>query len=144
MDKLRVLFVDDDNLILSSIERMLRKLLPDLDAVFASSASDALIQLEADKMDIIITDMCMAGMNGHSLLQIIKQRYPATIRVMMTGKQDLDIYRDGMQISQYFLFKPVHLSALQILFEMVSKEEFFLKDEQSNEQILQPATPGSA
>lgn len=143
MDKLRVLFVDDDKRILSGIERMLKKLIPDLEAFFASSASDALLQMEAQTMDIIISDMCMAGMNGYDLLELVKQRYPATVRVMMTGKQDLDIYRDGMQISQYFLFKPVQLSAMQILFEMVTREEFVQNDEQDSEENQQDTLLGS-
>ena len=137
MDNLRVLFVDDEKKILLGIERMLKQLLPELEAFFAANASDALILMETMSVDIIITDMCMAGMDGYRLLEIVKQRYPDTVRVMMTGKNDVDIYRNSIEANQYFLFKPVRLSALQVLFELVTNKEFLVKDGSNPARDLQ-------
>ncbi|MBN2644160.1 MAG: response regulator [Desulfuromonadaceae bacterium] len=129
MNSLNILFVDDDAVLLSSLKRLLGRIDLNAKICFANSASDALIIMEEAPIDLIVADMCMARMNGHQLLLLVKERYPSTIRVMMTGSPDYDIYRNSMDVCQYFLFKPVQISALQILLEMVTNKEMPIKSD---------------
>ncbi len=124
-----ILFVDDEPLILNGLKRMLKPLAHDWNISFASGAAEALVLLEIAPADIIATDMCMPQMNGLELLGLVKEKYPATVRVMMTGKSDYEIYRNGMEISQYFLWKPVQMSAMETLLQLLSNREISLAGE---------------
>ena len=121
-----ILFVDDDQLVLDGLKRMLRPLQADCQFSFAGSASEALILLETVSYDIVATDMCMPQMNGMTLLELIKNKFPDVIRIMMTGQSDYEIYRNGMDVSQYFLWKPVSLSAMETLLQLLSNREICL------------------
>lgn len=78
-----VLFVDDEPMILKSIERSLRG--ESYDCFFANSGEEALGVLEAHIIDVLVTDMRMPGMRGLDLLKTAKDYYPNTVRVVLSG-----------------------------------------------------------
>lgn len=65
-----VLFVDDEQLILKSIERSLHE--ESYERYFASSGEEALLILEKRLIDVLVTDMRMPGMKGLDLLKTAK------------------------------------------------------------------------
>lgn len=124
-----ILFVDDDPLLLNALQRMLRPLQKKgWGFAYADSGAQALAMLEEAQIDTIVTDMCMPQMNGLQLLDLIKKYYPDTVRVMMTGKSDYEIYQDGMSVSQFFLWKPVQFSAMETLLQLLSNEAVSLQE----------------
>jgi response regulator RpfG family c-di-GMP phosphodiesterase len=81
-----VLCVDDEPGILSALRRALRG---DGTRVLTSQGGpQALEVLEREPVDIVISDMRMPGMDGAELLERVHQRWPATIRVLLTGYAD--------------------------------------------------------
>lgn len=78
-----VLCVDDDENILRALQRIL--IHEEYDAYFAKSAEDALCLLEEKDIAVILSDMKLPGMDGLELLRIIKQRWPLTVRVIVSG-----------------------------------------------------------
>jgi CheY-like chemotaxis protein len=86
-EKRTVLFVDDDEVILHSLER---ELLDELyDKLFAKSGKEALEILKQKKVNVIVTDMIMPEMTGLELLRIARREYPDIIAIVLTG-YDLD------------------------------------------------------
>ena len=83
----KVLFVDDEENILVSLRRLMRK--QPLQCFFASSAEEGLRVLEEEKIDVIISDMRMPNMNGAEFLTKCKERWPKTMRVLLTGHADI-------------------------------------------------------
>ncbi len=84
---LSVLCVDDERNILASLRRLLR---PQGYAIHtAESAAEALVLLEGTPVDLIISDMRMPEMNGAEFLSRARARWPASIRVLLTGYADL-------------------------------------------------------
>jgi len=79
----KVLFVDDDEHILKSIKRSLIK--EPYEMYFAFSGREALNVMKRNNISVIITDMKMPGMNGLELLKIIKDEYPNTIKIVLSG-----------------------------------------------------------
>ncbi len=73
-DEVVILFVDDEKNILSSVKRLLRKQSCHLQ--FADSGENALEILEQLKVDIVITDIKMAPMDGLTLAKEIELKYP--------------------------------------------------------------------
>ena len=128
MAKKSILFVDDEASLLHSLKRVLRPIDDDWHMAFTESASQALIMMELVPVDVVVSDMCMPQIDGLEFLQLVKEKYPVTVRVMMTGQFDYEVYREGTEISQYFLWKPVQPSALETLLQLLSKKEVKLGD----------------
>lgn len=82
-----ILCVDDEPNILSSMKRLFRATGHRL--LTAEGGIEALAQLETQAVDLVISDMRMPGMNGAELLQQVRQRWPATTRLLLTGYADI-------------------------------------------------------
>lgn len=99
----RILFVDDEPQVLSSLKRSFRnqKLSWVLD--FAGSGKEALEILEYKAFDVIVTDVRMPEMNGQELLQIVTERYPEMVQIILSGMRiqpDQYPQRFGLQVLQ--------------------------------------------
>jgi len=62
--KKRILFVDDEPMILNGLQRTLRKMRHEWEMMFVSSATEALQILDANPMDVVVTDLKMPEMDG--------------------------------------------------------------------------------
>ncbi len=78
-----VLCVDDEPNVLEALYRELRK--DGYNILLAGSAEEALEVMKSNRVDVIVSDELMPGMGGNSLLQWIKEDYPGTTRIMLTG-----------------------------------------------------------
>lgn len=80
----KVLFVDDEQKILNSLRRSM--ISEPFKKFFASDADQALKIMEQNPdIAVIVSDLRMPGMNGIELLKIIKNKYPKTIRIVLTA-----------------------------------------------------------
>lgn len=102
----RVLFVDDDQMLLSSMERCLG-LQFELDT--ALSGTEALEKIDsAGNYAVIVSDMRMPLMNGIEFIQEARQRSPESVYLMLTGNQDIQTAARAVNEGQVkqFLNKP--------------------------------------
>ncbi|MCG2582317.1 MAG: response regulator, partial [Marinobacter sp.] len=83
----RLLLVDDEENILRSLKRILRKEPYELET--ATSGDVALSMMEEQKFDLVISDARMPGMDGPTLLAKIKKKWPFCIRILLTGYTDV-------------------------------------------------------
>lgn len=83
-----VLLVDDEANVTAALKRRMRK--EPYDVLTASSAKEAISLLERRPIDLVITDEQMPGMCGSELVALIAQRFPGTIRMILTGHASLD------------------------------------------------------
>ncbi len=130
MTKKTVLFVDDEPMILNGLRRMLYPMQNDWDMLFADSGAKCLEIIEKTKVDVLVSDMRMPGMNGFELLQTVRKRWPTVIRVMLTGQPDKDLYCEVMTISHYFLWKPAKFEDLKMLLGGVRNLDVYFHDKQ--------------
>ncbi len=79
----RVLVIDDEDVVHASLRKILSRLGFGVEGVL--SAREGLARLEADKFDLIITDLMMPQMNGIELLQEMRSRGCSTPVLMVTG-----------------------------------------------------------
>jgi DNA-binding NtrC family response regulator len=82
-EKKTVLFVDDDEQILRSLERGL--LDESYNKLFAKSGKEALEIIRKEEVHIIVTDMCMPEMTGLELLRSAKKEHPNITGMILTG-----------------------------------------------------------
>ncbi|KZZ52398.1 hypothetical protein A3765_01280 [Oleiphilus sp. HI0130] len=101
---MRILFVDDEQNILDGIQRALFD--SDWDIETANSGEDALECFEEEPFDVIVSDMRMPGMDGEKLLGKIEEKYPDTVRVVLSGQADQAAALRSSFISHRWLDKP--------------------------------------
>ncbi|WP_425058816.1 Regulator of RpoS [Sporomusa carbonis] len=87
MRKNVVLFVDDEANILSALKRAVID--QEFEALFANSAQQALAIMRDTPVNVLVTDMRMPQMDGLTMLKIVKQDYPDTVRIVLSGYAQL-------------------------------------------------------
>lgn len=87
--KKRILFVDDEAPILNGLRVRLHRLRAKWDMQFVESGALAIEALERGHFDVVVTDMRMPCMDGAELLQIVRDRWPDAIRVVLSGYAEL-------------------------------------------------------
>ncbi|MBC2397158.1 response regulator RpfG family c-di-GMP phosphodiesterase [Clostridium tetanomorphum] len=87
VENISILFVDDEQKILSSIQRGI--IGEKFKGFFANSGKQALEIMEENEISVIVTDMRMPEMDGLQLLKIVKEKYPDTIRMVLSGYAQL-------------------------------------------------------
>ena len=98
----KILFVDDEENILHSIKRELRKR---FDIHTAGSGAEALEILKSQgPFAVIISDMRMPLMDGVQLLSKVKDLYPDVVRLMLTGNADQETAIEAVNKGQIFRF----------------------------------------
>jgi response regulator RpfG family c-di-GMP phosphodiesterase len=98
----KILFVDDEENVLSAYTRVLRKRFQLETSLGGEEALDR-IQREGP-FAVIVSDMRMPGMDGVQLLAKIKELAPDTIRVMLTGNADQQTAMDAVNQGAIFRF----------------------------------------
>jgi HD-like signal output (HDOD) protein len=111
--KKRILFVDDEPMVLEGIRRMLRSMRAEWEMEFVQSADAALRLLEQKPFDVIVTDMRMPEMNGAELLAEVMKRHPATIRLILSGYADKDLILKCVGSTHQYLSKPCDAESLK-------------------------------
>jgi response regulator RpfG family c-di-GMP phosphodiesterase len=98
----KILFVDDESHVLESIARQLRKRFTLKTALGAKEALDIL--KNDGPFAVIVTDMRMPGVDGVQLLSTVKELYPETVRLMLTGNADQETATEAVNKGQIFRF----------------------------------------
>jgi len=97
-----ILCVDDESNILSALRRLLRphgyKLL------LAESGAEGLSLLEKEPVDLVISDMRMPEMDGARFLTEVSERWPETMRILLTGYSDIASTIEAINKAQIFKY----------------------------------------
>lgn len=104
--KSRILFVDDNENVLRGLSRMLRKMRRQWDMDFSTSGREALKRLEKTPADVVVSDMRMPDMDGAQLFNEIRRRYPATIRIILSGQSSQETVFRTVGPAHQYLAKP--------------------------------------
>lgn len=101
---MNVLFVDDEIDILNSIRRQLRK--ENFNIVTTNSAENALELLKNENFSIIISDERMPGKSGVDFLKEVKELYPDSIRIILSGYADSRTIINAINKGEIYRFIP--------------------------------------
>jgi DNA-binding NtrC family response regulator len=83
-----VLLVDDEVHIVDGLRAALRRY--PFQVHIATSGAQALKVLDDHAIDVVVSDEQMPSITGSELLGIVRQRYPQTLRIILTGQASLD------------------------------------------------------
>jgi response regulator RpfG family c-di-GMP phosphodiesterase len=102
MRKATVLVVDDEPNILRSLVRLLRR--DGYNILTAGSGAEGLELLAQHDVEVIISDQRMPGMTGTEFLSRVKELYPDTVRIVLSGYTDLESITDAINHGAIYKF----------------------------------------
>ena len=105
-EKKNVLFVDDEPNVTQGLKRMLRHMRREWEMAFAASGPEALEIMKGKRIDVIVSDMRMPGMDGSELLTIVREQYPDTIRIVLSGQSNKETILRAVGTAHQYLAKP--------------------------------------
>jgi putative nucleotidyltransferase with HDIG domain len=108
----RVLVVDDDDLILKALSRILES--SGFEARCYLAPEEALSHLDADAPVVIISDYMMPSMDGITFLKHARARYPQAVRILCTAAEDFRVALQAVNSGEVFriVSKPWHQQEL--------------------------------
>jgi CheY-like chemotaxis protein len=109
-----ILIVDDEESILSVLQKSLNKLGDQYRVMVASNGSSAMTMLRKNPFDLVVTDYKMAGMDGLNLLEAIHAIQPACRVILMTAYGSEYIEAEARRLQAYrYLSKPLEIDAFR-------------------------------
>ena len=141
-DKIKVLYVDDEENNLISFKANFRM---EYKVFTAISGEEALQILDKQKIDIIITDQRMPNMTGVEFLEMVIEKNPDPMRILLTGYADMSAVIEAVNRGKiyHYLAKPwdeaeMH-ATIKNAYEALKKkrelDELNKKLEVSNDQL---------
>jgi diguanylate cyclase (GGDEF)-like protein/PAS domain S-box-containing protein len=100
--KRTLLLVDDEESIVSSLKRLLRR--DGYHIVTATSGEQGLQRLAENAVDVILSDQRMPGMTGVEFLRRAKELYPETVRMVLSGYTELQSITDAINEGAIYKF----------------------------------------
>lgn len=126
--KKRVLFVDDDPLLLRVYELMLSDDADAWEVVTACDGERGLECIRRQPFDIVVSDMRMPGVSGTELMHEVRKIDPSTSRVILSGLQDQKEIAESLQATHQFVAKPFHPRELKATLEQLGRLKTLLAD----------------
>jgi two-component system probable response regulator PhcQ len=152
MEKSKLLLVDDEPNLTSALVRSLDR--SQFEIFTADSASQGLLILAGNDIDVVVSDERMPGMTGSQFLAEVRKKWPNTIRMILSGQADLEAAVRAINEGEVyrFLLKPCHPKELQMTIlqglqhkRLVAQSRKLLQEHQKNVNILEElekANPG--
>jgi two-component system response regulator PilR (NtrC family) len=107
----RVLLVDDDETIRDTLYELLSEYYV---CQTAETAEKAFARLEADEYDVVLTDISMPGLSGLELLGHVRQKFPDTPVIIISGIGDQEHAQGLIRLGAFdFLLKPFSLDLVE-------------------------------
>jgi len=123
-----LLFVDDEENVLNALRRIFIE--ENYSILTAGSAIKALEILESRAVNLIISDHRMPGMTGAELLKTVREKYPETIRIMLTGYADVNSIMGAVREGAVYKFitKPWNDEDLRLTVSLALQQFVLLQE----------------
>ena len=138
--KKRILFAEDDPLLMLLYGTMLREHRDEWEIVIVPDAQQALQALEKAPFDVVVSDIIMPGMRGTELLNEVKRRYPRASRIIISVLSEKDQVVRSLDGIHQFIAKPFDVRALKATLVRICALDAYLKDDRLKALIGQMRT----
>ncbi len=118
----RILIVDDDKCILDALKRQLHSR---YEVTTATGGNEAMkLVTSQPPFAVVVCDLRMPGMDGVTLLYLLRQAAPDTLRILLTGQADVESASAAVNQGNIFRFltKPCPSSTLRRALEDAVEE----------------------
>ena len=134
-----MLFVDDDPTLRHVISRTLAA--EAYDVLTVASGDEAIATLDVRTVDVVVSDEHMPGMRGGELLEIVAERHPDILRIMLTGRPSLESTLHAINVCHVYRYitKPFDPLALPVVLrEAIKKRKRIAMANEHDLDILSP------
>lgn len=142
----RILFVDDEERVLQGIQRQLRPLRHEWDVQIALGGEAGLRLMESAPIDVVVSDMRMPGMDGAAFLYKVMERWPHTVRIVLSGQADRESIMRSLGATHQYLAKPCDPDRLRTAVSRACGLRDIIYDEKLQRLVSQmetiPSLPG--
>lgn len=125
----RLVFVDDEPLVLRSLRRLLSSSRPEWDLVFVESGDEALAELAQSPVDVLVSDMQMDAMDGATLLEHVQKHHPQIVRIILTGYAEPRLVNRSIRVAHQFLRKGIDPVQLRHTLDQACRVRDLLDDD---------------
>jgi len=123
----RILIADDEEAARRGLGQILTE--DGYEVFLASDGEEALRQVAQESPDILLTDLRMPGMDGHELLNRVRQGYPDMTVVIMTAHGTIRSAVQALQEgAEDYLTKPIDVEELEHLLDRLRKKKALLAE----------------
>ena len=138
--KRRIIFVDDEPMVLKGLQRTLRKMRGEWEMTFTSSSKEALDILGTGPFDVIVSDLRMPEMDGMQLLAEVKSKHPQVVRIILSGQVEQESTFKSVQVAHQSLSKPCDADILKHTLNKLFGLRNLLEDESIKRIVSQTET----
>lgn len=139
--KIRVLVVDDDNLLRKLVTQQLIR--ADFDAAPAASGKHALDTLREEDYDVVLLDIMMSDLSGLDALREIRKFEDPPEVIMLTADTSLATGVEAMRQGAYdYLTKPVTLDEIEAVIRKADEKRRLVKQNESLRSAARPTGAG--
>lgn len=112
---LNILIVDDEEVTIMGIKKLVKwEQIGVANVMIALSGEEAWVMSQTERIDIIITDIRMTGMNGIELAKSIRKEYPFCQIIFMSGYIENEYLKEAIDLGVVsFIEKPIHVKAIE-------------------------------
>ena len=129
MEKHKILIIDDEPYILSSLKKILEE---ETREILAAKSAEEAWQLlkEKGEVEVIICDQRLPNMSGIDFLVKVKRLYPDTIRILVTGYPEISEAVEAINKAHIwrYILKPIDVDNLKILIKQAFEHYRILKE----------------
>lgn len=125
-----ILLLDDEKNILHALVRLLRK--DGYNIVCANNAEEAFELLAMNNVQVVLSDQRMPQMNGTEFLKVVKELYPHTVRLVLSGYTDLKSVTDAINSGAIYKFITKPWNDVELRNEI---RQAFLQSEKNRQSI---------
>jgi len=123
----RILVAEDEEITLNNILDTLQE--EGYDVVGTKNGNDALQRLEKEYFDILLTDIKMPGLSGIELLETVREHYPSTEVILVTGFGSISSAVEAMKKGAHdYITKPFDLDELTLRVRKISEQRAIKKE----------------
>ncbi|HKP73059.1 MAG TPA: HD domain-containing phosphohydrolase [Pyrinomonadaceae bacterium] len=134
-NKTRLLIADDEPEIRSILQEFLCER---YDCRAVSSAEEVLALLEAERFDLIISDINMEGMSGLEMVPHVARLAPDAVIIMISGAQTIDYAIEALRVGAFdYLTKPFDLRHVEVAVERAREHQELLRSKRRYESFLE-------
>ena len=130
-----ILFVDDEANILSSLKRLFRPL--GYQIFTAEGGAQGLAIMESERVDLVVSDMRMPEMNGAQFLEKVRERWPDTVRILLTGYAEMEATIDAINKGQIYRYvsKPWDDNDITLIVKHGLQQKMLEREKQRLEEL---------
>jgi two-component system response regulator PilR (NtrC family) len=126
-EKARILVVDDERSMREFLEIFFRR--EGYAAVTAADVDAALLAVESDDFDVVISDVAMPGRDGLELLRAVKATAPETVVIMITAFATTETAIAAMKEGAYdYVTKPFKVDELRLVVEKALEKKLLTQE----------------